>query len=308
MVGKLQRPAAGDPGGAQAGRLPRRHAPTPPRWPRARAGRADTPRCGRRSSEGLLLRAGRHLPVPARPRAGGGLLADPRERARARCTCGSAGCCWRARRRASSRSRSSTIVNQLNRGAALITRRERARADRRAQPDRGQAREGVDRLRIGAPYFVTGAALLGRRRWERRRELTFALELHRAECEFLTGALEAAEGASPSYRAAPRASSTWRRSPALRVGSLHDPRTERPRRRGLPRLPAARRHRLAGASDRRARSGGIRADVAAARGSPDRGAGRPAADDRSGCARDDGRARARSCRPPCSPTRTCAAS
>ena len=29
--------------------------------------------------------------------------------------------------------------------------------------------------------------------WERRHELTFALELHRAECEFLTGALAAAE-------------------------------------------------------------------------------------------------------------------
>ena len=30
-------------------------------------------------------------------------------------------------------------------------------------------------------------------RWERRHELTFALELHRAECEFLTGALAEAE-------------------------------------------------------------------------------------------------------------------
>jgi predicted ATPase len=29
--------------------------------------------------------------------------------------------------------------------------------------------------------------------WERRHELTFALELHRAECEFLTGELTAAE-------------------------------------------------------------------------------------------------------------------
>ena len=29
--------------------------------------------------------------------------------------------------------------------------------------------------------------------WERRRELTFALELQRAECEFLTGALAEAE-------------------------------------------------------------------------------------------------------------------
>ncbi len=42
-------------------------------------------------------------------------------------------------------------------------------------------------------YLTAGAALLPEDAWERRHELTFALELHRAECEFLTGALAEAE-------------------------------------------------------------------------------------------------------------------
>jgi predicted ATPase len=41
-------------------------------------------------------------------------------------------------------------------------------------------------------YLVAGAALLADDCWERRHELTFALELHRAECEFLTGQSAAA--------------------------------------------------------------------------------------------------------------------
>src|SRR6185436_8697984 len=42
-------------------------------------------------------------------------------------------------------------------------------------------------------YLDAGNALLPEDSWERRHELTFALELHRAECEFLTGALAEAE-------------------------------------------------------------------------------------------------------------------
>src|SRR5262249_13952362 len=42
-------------------------------------------------------------------------------------------------------------------------------------------------------YLVTGSALLGNDGWERCRELVCALELNRAECEFLTGALAEAE-------------------------------------------------------------------------------------------------------------------
>src|SRR6202030_787893 len=42
-------------------------------------------------------------------------------------------------------------------------------------------------------YLAAGAALLPGDSWERRHELIFALPLHRAECEFLTGALVVAE-------------------------------------------------------------------------------------------------------------------
>ena len=53
------------------------------------------------------------------------------------------------------------IVNQLNRGAALITARRRARAAGRAQPDRGQARQGVDRLRLGAHLSHRRCGIVG---------------------------------------------------------------------------------------------------------------------------------------------------
>ena len=36
-------------------------------------------------------------------------------------------------------------------------------------------------------YFIAGEALLTDAPWERRHDLIFQLELHRAECEFLTG-------------------------------------------------------------------------------------------------------------------------
>ena len=42
-------------------------------------------------------------------------------------------------------------------------------------------------------YLAAGAALLPEDTWERLHELSFALELRRAECEFLTGALAEAE-------------------------------------------------------------------------------------------------------------------
>jgi PAS domain S-box-containing protein len=85
------------------------------------------------------------------------------------------------------------IVNQLNRGAALIT----------SQPEREQLAElnliAGRRAKASTAYpsalatLAAGAALLAEDSWERRRELTFAVELNRAECEFLTGALAAAE-------------------------------------------------------------------------------------------------------------------
>ncbi|MBV8108872.1 MAG: serine/threonine-protein kinase PknK, partial [Hyphomicrobiales bacterium] len=85
------------------------------------------------------------------------------------------------------------IVGQLNHGTALISSgKERERlaelnliAGRRAKSSTAYA--------SALTYLAVGAALLPKDAWERRHDLAFALELNRAECEFLTGALTEAE-------------------------------------------------------------------------------------------------------------------
>jgi predicted ATPase/signal transduction histidine kinase len=85
------------------------------------------------------------------------------------------------------------IVGQLNCGAALISSgKERERlaelnfiAGRRAKSSTAYS--------SALTYLTAGAALLPEDAWERRHDLAFALELQRAECEFLTGALVEAE-------------------------------------------------------------------------------------------------------------------
>jgi len=85
------------------------------------------------------------------------------------------------------------IVGQLNRGAALISsRKERERlaelnliAGRRAKSSTAYVSALI--------YLIAGASLLPADARKRRHDLTFALELNRAECEFLTGALAEAE-------------------------------------------------------------------------------------------------------------------
>ncbi|HYZ62593.1 MAG TPA: serine/threonine-protein kinase PknK, partial [Acetobacteraceae bacterium] len=85
------------------------------------------------------------------------------------------------------------IVNQLNRAAArLATPSEREEvaalnltAARRAQ--------GAAAHEAALTHFVAAEALLSEGRWERSPDLAFGLALNRAECEFVTGALPAAE-------------------------------------------------------------------------------------------------------------------
>src|SRR5271165_6940763 len=85
------------------------------------------------------------------------------------------------------------IVGQLNCGAALIrSGKERERlaelnliAGRRAKSSTAYA--------SALTYLTAGASLLPGDAWKRRHDLAFALELNRAECEFLTGALAEAE-------------------------------------------------------------------------------------------------------------------
>jgi PAS domain S-box-containing protein len=85
------------------------------------------------------------------------------------------------------------IVNQSNRGTALITSRAEREELAELNLIAGRRAEASTAYASALKYLVAGAALLGDDRWERRHELIFTLELHRAECEFLTGELAAAE-------------------------------------------------------------------------------------------------------------------
>jgi PAS domain S-box-containing protein len=79
------------------------------------------------------------------------------------------------------------IVNQFNRGTALITSRDEREQLAELDLLAGERAKASTAYAAALKYLIAGAALLGDDCWERRHELAFALELHRAECEFLTG-------------------------------------------------------------------------------------------------------------------------
>jgi PAS domain S-box-containing protein len=85
------------------------------------------------------------------------------------------------------------IVNQVNRGAALITSQEERDQIAELNLIAGKRAKASTAYVSALKYLVAGAALLADDCWERRHNLIFPLELHRAECEFLTGELAAAE-------------------------------------------------------------------------------------------------------------------
>ena len=85
------------------------------------------------------------------------------------------------------------IVNQLNRGAALITARGEREQLAELNLRAGQRAKAATAYASALAYLTAGAALLPDDSWERRHALSFALALHRGECEFLTGALAEAE-------------------------------------------------------------------------------------------------------------------
>jgi serine/threonine protein kinase len=85
------------------------------------------------------------------------------------------------------------IVNQLNRGAPLITSRDERERLAELNLLAGQRAKASAAYASALTYLAAGAALLPEDAWERRHELSFALELQRAECEFLTVALAKAE-------------------------------------------------------------------------------------------------------------------
>ena len=85
------------------------------------------------------------------------------------------------------------IVNQLNRGAQLID--SQAEREQLAELDliAGKRARASTAYHSALAYFVAGASLLPSDSWSRRHELAFAIEVYRAECEFLTGELATAE-------------------------------------------------------------------------------------------------------------------
>ncbi|CAE6759899.1 Serine/threonine-protein kinase PknD [Paraburkholderia aspalathi] len=85
------------------------------------------------------------------------------------------------------------IVNQLNRGVALVARQEEREQLAEFNLIAGQRAKASSAYESALTYLTTGAELLTDDCWARRHELIFALELNRAECEFLTGWLPVAE-------------------------------------------------------------------------------------------------------------------
>ena len=83
------------------------------------------------------------------------------------------------------------IVGQLNRGA----RRLREEREQLAEFNliAGQRAKSSAAYASALKLLAAGEALVPEDAWERRRSLIFDLELRRAECEFLTGALKEAE-------------------------------------------------------------------------------------------------------------------
>jgi PAS domain S-box-containing protein len=85
------------------------------------------------------------------------------------------------------------IVNHLNRGAALITARDEREHLAELNLRAGKRAKASTAYASALSYLVAGMALVADDGWERRPELMFALEVHRAECELLAGARAAAE-------------------------------------------------------------------------------------------------------------------
>ena len=85
------------------------------------------------------------------------------------------------------------IVNQLNRGAALITQPEEREQLAELNLIAGTRAKNSTAYASALTYLLAGAALLTEDCWERQHALAFSLQFHRAACEFLTGAPAAAE-------------------------------------------------------------------------------------------------------------------
>jgi PAS domain S-box-containing protein len=85
------------------------------------------------------------------------------------------------------------IVNQFNRGASLITSPGECEQVAELNLIAGKRAQASTAYTSALRFFMAGASLLLDNSWEQLHELMFPLELNRAQCEFLTGQLAAAE-------------------------------------------------------------------------------------------------------------------
>jgi predicted ATPase len=85
------------------------------------------------------------------------------------------------------------IVNQFDRGAALIDLREERERVAELNLIAGRRAKASTAYAAALNYLAAGRELLPEDSWEQRYDLIFSLEYHRAECELLTADLAAAE-------------------------------------------------------------------------------------------------------------------
>ncbi len=85
------------------------------------------------------------------------------------------------------------IVNQLDRSTALIDAREERESVAELNLRAGKRAKASTAYAAALNYLAAGRALLAEDSWERRYDLIFSLEYHRAECELLTAEMVAAE-------------------------------------------------------------------------------------------------------------------
>jgi PAS domain S-box-containing protein len=108
------------------------------------------------------------------------------------------------------------IVNQFNLGAELITAEIEHHQLAELNLVAGKRAKASTAYASALKYFIVGEAFLKNDPWERRHDLIFELELHRAECEFLTGELIIAAERMEMLRS--RASNTVERARATCLG------------------------------------------------------------------------------------------
>ena len=79
------------------------------------------------------------------------------------------------------------VASHLNRGAELIATEDERTQVAELNLMAGKRAKSSTAYASALSYLIAGRALVTESCWERNYQLVFALELHRAECEFLTG-------------------------------------------------------------------------------------------------------------------------